>query len=69
MPPRRRQTENPPVEDDEVERHPAHPVDEDPEDHIGDELIDPWLDDEQKDWPNAEEVIAGNTDRDEEGHR
>ena len=58
--------ENPPVEE-EVERHPAHPVDEDPEDHIGDEIIDPWLDDEQKDWPNAEEAIS--SDRDEEDRR
>lgn len=36
-----------------TETHPAHPVNEDPEEHIGDELIDPWVDPEQTDWPNA----------------
>lgn len=33
--------------------HPAHPVEEDPEDHIGDEMPDPWTDASQGDWPNA----------------
>ena len=30
--------------------------DEFPEEHIGDELIDPWVDPEQTDWPNADEI-------------
>ena len=33
-----------------------HPVPEDPEDHIGDEIKDPWADPEQTDWPNDPEV-------------
>lgn len=33
--------------------HAAHPVDENPEEHIGDETRDPWDDEDQKDWPNA----------------
>ena len=32
---------------------PAHPVDENPEEHIGDETPDPWNDEDQTDWPNA----------------
>jgi hypothetical protein len=32
----------------------AHPVDEDPEDHLGEEIPDPWADNEQVDWPNGE---------------
>lgn len=37
-----------------------HPVDEDPEDHIGEELPDPWDDPAQTDWDsgNDEEVDA-----------
>lgn len=31
-------------------------ADQEPEDHIGAELIDPWVDPEQTDWPNAEEI-------------
>lgn len=31
----------------------AHPTPEDPEEHIGDEMLDPWADDKQTDWPNA----------------
>lgn len=29
-----------------------HEVDENPEDHIGEELPDPWEDDSAGDWPN-----------------
>lgn len=38
----------------QTELSAAHPVDEDPEQHIGDETKDPWADDEQTDWPNNE---------------
>lgn len=27
-----------------------------PEEHIGAELIDPWVDPEQTDWPDAEDI-------------
>lgn len=29
-----------------------HASDENPEDHIGDMIPDPWSDDAQTDWPN-----------------
>lgn len=29
-----------------------HKFGEDPEDHIGAEISDPWVDDAQTDWPN-----------------
>lgn len=32
-----------------------HPVDEDPEEHIGPEIPDPWDDPEQADWPQEEQ--------------
>lgn len=35
-----------------------HPVEEDPEDHIGDVIPDPWDDPEQTDWPQATEEAA-----------
>jgi hypothetical protein len=35
--------------------NPAHPVDEDPEEHIGDELKDPWGDGSNRDWATVEE--------------
>ncbi len=31
-----------------------HPVHEDPEQHIGDQIPDPWADPTQTDWPAAE---------------
>lgn len=31
-----------------------HPVDENPEEHIGEELPDPWEDNSAEDWPNEE---------------
>lgn len=31
-------------------------VDQEPEEHIGKELIDPWVDPKQTDWPNAEDI-------------
>lgn len=35
-----------------------HPVeDEDPEEHIGEAMLDPWDDDDQPDWPNEEVKI------------
>lgn len=33
-----------------TERHPAHPVDEEPEAHLGEEVPDPW-DTDEPDWP------------------
>lgn len=35
-----------------LDQHPAHRVTEDPEQHIGPVIKDPWDDDEQTDWPN-----------------
>lgn len=29
-----------------------HPVEEDPEEHVGRRRKDPWADDKQTDWPN-----------------
>lgn len=35
-----------------------HPVpDEDPEQHIGNQTLDPWSDPEQTDWPTVEVKI------------
>lgn len=36
--------------DDTREVHPAHPVAEDPEAHMGEEVPDPW-DTDEGDWP------------------
>ena len=47
--------QDPALEDrltDGTDAHAADP-DEVPEDHIGDEIPDPWADDNQTDWPNA----------------
>lgn len=38
---------------EEVVKNP-HPVDEDPEEHIGKKTLDPWDDPEQTDWPTNE---------------
>lgn len=35
-----------------------HPVVENPEDHIGDEIQDPWKDPEQLDWPMNDDEEA-----------
>lgn len=35
-----------------------HPKDEDPEDNIGEELPDPWVDPKQMDWPQNEEEVS-----------
>jgi hypothetical protein len=35
-------------------------VDQEPEEHIGKELIDPWVDPEQTDWPMADEIALLN---------
>lgn len=41
------------------ELHPAHPVAEDPEAHMGEEIPDPW-DTDEDDWPaETVEVPAG----------
>lgn len=39
--------------DTPLEKSPAHPVDEDPEQHMGDPIADPWDDESQTDWPNG----------------
>lgn len=36
-----------------------HPVDEDPEEHIGEKIPDPWEDPEQEDWPMNPEPKDG----------
>jgi hypothetical protein len=36
-----------------VNSSPAHEVDEDPEQHLGDVIDDPWHDDSQTDWPSG----------------
>jgi len=36
-----------------------HLVDEDPEDYIGAEILDPWEDPTQLDWPNGEVALPG----------
>jgi hypothetical protein len=38
-----------------VDANPAHTTDEDPEDHIGRKLKDPWADPRQTSWPNNDE--------------
>ena len=44
------------------EENPAHIVDEDPEEHMGEVTKDPWDDPEQNDWPtnpdHAEEATS-----------
>lgn len=35
-----------------TDTNPAHAVDEDPEEHMGEVIDDPWLDPAQTDWPN-----------------
>ncbi len=41
-----------------------HPVpDEDPEQHIGAQLPDPWADPAQTDWPTTTEVSIDGVDR------
>lgn len=30
-----------------------HEVEEDPEQHLGEVILDPWTDDAQTDWPNS----------------
>lgn len=44
-----------PVEEVPVDAVPVpHTVDENPEEHIGEETADPWADDAQTDWANNE---------------
>ena len=38
---------------------PAHQVEEDPEQHIGDEINDPWDDEAQPDWPGGFVELPG----------
>lgn len=49
----------------------ANAPEEDPEEHIGEEIPDPWEDHSQEDWPTdtrnlADEVQAGELDGDDE---
>jgi hypothetical protein len=41
-----------------TEKSAAHEVDENPLDHIGEEMLDPWSDEKQTDWPNCADVTA-----------
>ena len=43
--------------DGTVDVQNPHPVDENPEDHIGDELKDPWDDETQTDWPSNTNTV------------
>lgn len=42
-----------------VDSSPAHEVDEDPEQHLGDVIVDPWDDDAQTDWPSNSPEVNG----------
>jgi len=44
--------------DEEKSPVDPHPVDENPEEHIGDAMLDPWKDETQTDWPNNEEETS-----------
>lgn len=46
---------NPPPESvvEENVVNPAHEVNENPEEHLGAEMPDPWDDEAQTDWPNG----------------
>lgn len=37
-----------------------HPVEENPEEHMGEEMQDPWSDENQKDWPQANDTEVFN---------
>lgn len=39
--------------EEQTEQNPAHPVDENPEEHLGEATADPWNDESQTDWPNG----------------
>jgi hypothetical protein len=54
-----------PPADVPLERNPTHEVDEDPEQHLGDEITDPWLDPEQSDWVSGPNEVADETDEEE----
>lgn len=41
-----------------AEKSEAHEVDENPLEHIGEEMPDPWSDPKQTDWPNCDDVTA-----------
>jgi hypothetical protein len=41
-----------------AEKSAAHEADEDPLEHMGDEMPDPWSDPKQTDWPNCDDVTA-----------
>lgn len=43
-----------------------HPVDEDPEDHVGRRRKDPWADEKQTDWPNNDAELAEDGSDEEE---
>lgn len=42
-----------------VNSSPAHEVEENPEDHLGDVINDPWDDDAQTDWPSNNQEVNG----------
>lgn len=41
---------------DQAPQLPAHDTDEDPEEHMGKVIKDPWTDQKQNDWPNADKI-------------
>lgn len=45
----------------QIEHPHLHDPNEDPEQHVGPVIKDPWEDDEQKDWPNEKVDIATGT--------
>jgi hypothetical protein len=51
--------QDPALEDRLTDGTAAHGDDpeENPEDHIGEEIPDPWEDSSQMDWPNAEPLV------------
>lgn len=59
--------DSPPV-DGTVSTNNPHPVDEDPEQHIGDEQKDPW-DDKESDWREDDKVQTTEQPADESDRR
>lgn len=59
--------DSPPV-DGTVSANNPHPVDEDPEQHIGDEQPDPWVNPEENGWERdfRENAEKGSTDETQE---
>jgi len=63
MPPRvkKASSDNTPEENPTVEVDPIHPVDENPEEHMGDVMPDPWDDPQQEDWPTNSDYTPVST--------